>query len=98
MRTAGREMRGCPPHSACIVATPRSFCMKRLLSVIFVMLVGALALAPSASAQIAGGNIYGTVTDQSGGVLPGVEVTLTSVSIGGQPRTTVTDSQGQFRF
>jgi Carboxypeptidase regulatory-like domain/TonB-dependent Receptor Plug Domain len=70
--------------------------MKRLLSVILLMLVG--ALAPSASAQIAGGNIYGTVTDQSGGVLPGVEVTLASVSIGGQPRTTVTDSSGQFRF
>src|SRR4029079_5827752 len=69
---------------------------KRVLSVILLMLVG--ALAPSVSAQIAGGNIYGTVTDQSGGVLPGVDVTLTSVSIGGQPRTTVTDSQGQVRF
>src|SRR6266550_3161967 len=96
MRAGGREMGGCPPGPTGIVATPRSFRMRRLLSVILVMLVG--AIAPSASAQIAGGNIYGTVTDQSGGVLPGVTVTLTSVSIGGQPRTTVTDSQGQFRF
>ena len=39
-----------------------------------------------------------TVTDQSGGVLPGVDISLASVSIGGPPRTTVTDSQGQFRF
>src|SRR5206468_11527981 len=33
-----------------------------------------------------------------GGVLPGVDVTLVATSIGGAPRTTVTDSQGQFRF
>jgi carboxypeptidase family protein/TonB-dependent receptor-like protein len=57
-----------------------------------------VALAATAQAQIAGGNIYGSVTDQNGGVLPGVDVTLTAVSIGGQPRTTVSDAQGQFRF
>jgi hypothetical protein len=70
--------------------------MKRVLSLIFALLVG--VFAPAASAQIAGGNIYGTVTDQNGGVLPGVDVTLQATSIGGQPRTTVTDGQGQFRF
>ncbi len=70
--------------------------MKRMLCLIFTLVV--VAFAPHASAQISGGNIYGTVTDQSGGVLPGVDVALASVSIGGQPRTTVTDSQGQFRF
>ena len=70
--------------------------MQRVLSLILMLLVG--ALAPPVSAQFTGGNIYGTVTDQQGGVLPGVDVTLTAVSIGGQPRTTVTDSQGQFRF
>ena len=57
-----------------------------------------LAFAWSANAQIAGGNIYGSVVDQNGGALPGVDVTLTAVSIGGQPRTTVTDASGQFRF
>jgi len=57
-----------------------------------------LIAAPADRAQIAGGNIYGSVTDQNGGVLPGVDVTLVAVSIGGQPRTTVTDGQGQFRF
>jgi hypothetical protein len=70
--------------------------MQRVLYLAFMMVVS--ALAPPASAQIASGNIYGTVVDQQGGVLPGVDVTLTAVSIGGQPRTTVTDSQGQFRF
>src|SRR5882672_6061915 len=70
--------------------------MQRVLSLILMLLV--CALAPPVSAQFTGGNIYGTVTDQQGGVLPGVDVTLTAVSIGGQPRTTVTDSQGQFRF
>src|SRR5215475_6941876 len=70
--------------------------MKRLIYLVLVMFVS--AVAPPASAQIAGGNIYGTVLDQQGGVLPGVDVTLTAVSIGGQPRTTVSDSQGQFRF
>jgi hypothetical protein len=57
-----------------------------------------LALAGGVSAQIAGGNIYGTATDQQGGVLPGATVSLTATSIGGQPRTTVTDASGQFRF
>ena len=70
--------------------------MKRLLCLILALVVG--VFAPRAGAQISGGNIYGTVTDQNGGVLPGVDVSLASVSIGGPPRTTVTDSQGQFRF
>jgi len=69
--------------------------MQRLAGFIAALLI---ALAATAHAQIAGGNIYGSVADQNGGVLPGVDVTLTAVSIGGQPRTTVTDAQGQFRF
>ena len=70
--------------------------MRRVLYLLLTIMVS--AVAPRANAQISGGNIYGTVTDESGGVLPGVDVSLASVSIGGQPRTTVTDSQGQFRF
>src|SRR5258705_5998374 len=66
----------------------------------YVLLMVALCLgAPSASgAQIASGNIYGTVSDQQGGVLPGVTVSVVAKSIGGAPRTTVTDAGGQFRF
>src|SRR5438552_1761254 len=70
--------------------------MKRWL----VMLVIALAIgaASATSAQIASGNIYGTVTDQQGAVLPGATVSVVAKSIGGAPRTTVTDTAGQFRF
>ena len=41
------------------------------------------------------GSIYGRVTDETGGVLPGVTVTLSGV---GAPRSTTTGSQGDFRF
>lgn len=55
-----------------------------------------LALVPAAQAQIAsGGNIYGTVTDESGAVLPGATVTLTGAF---GTRTTTSGSQGEFRF
>jgi hypothetical protein len=67
--------------------------MKRVL---FLLLL--LGMASSAHAQATGGSIYGTVTDQQGGVLPGVVVSAASASIGGQPRTTVTDAAGLFRF
>ena len=70
--------------------------MKRAFVAMFAWCCCLLALP--ASAQISTGNIYGTVADQQGGVLPGVTVTLVSTSIGGQPRDTVTDGQGQFRF
>src|SRR2546422_1937671 len=69
--------------------------MKRVLILMCALLV---SVASSAGAQIASGNIYGAVVDEQGGVLPGVDVTLLSTSIGGAPRTTVTDSQGQFPF
>jgi hypothetical protein len=54
-----------------------------------------LALAPGAFAQQATGNIYGTVSDESGAVLPGALVTL-SGSFGTQ--TTTSDFSGEFRF
>src|SRR5437899_1154536 len=66
----------------------------------FVLLIVALCLgvASASGAQIATGNIYGTVTDQQGGVLPGATVSVVAKSIGGAPRTTVSDAGGQFRF
>jgi hypothetical protein len=66
--------------------------------VFVVMLALALMVSSRAGAQIASGNIYGTVADEQGGVLPGVTVTLVATSIGGQPRTTITDESGRFRF
>ena len=44
------------------------------------LFVAALSwLAPSATAQAVYGGIHGAVTDTSGGALPGVTVTITSV-------------------
>jgi hypothetical protein len=56
----------------------------------------ALALAVSASAQIRTGNIYGKVTDNENNPLPGVSMTLTSPNLA--PLTTLTNDQGIFRF
>jgi hypothetical protein len=70
--------------------------MKRWFVLLMVTLcVGA---ASASNAQIATGNIYGTVSDQQGGVLPGVTVSAVAKSIGGAPRTTISDATGQFRF
>jgi hypothetical protein len=45
------------------------------------------------------GAIGGTVADASGGVLPGVNVTLTSAQGGvGSNQTAVTNEQGAFQF
>lgn len=58
----------------------------------------ALSFAASLSAQAlkgSGGNIYGRVVDEQGGVLPGVTVTLSGV---GAPQNAVTNAQGDFRF
>ena len=42
--------------------------------------VCAMVLAPAAFAQLATGNIYGTVSDESGAVLPGATVTLSGAT------------------
>jgi len=65
-----------------------------------VALLAVLALVGSlgtASAQIATGEIYGKVTDESGAVLPGVAVTLTSPVLL-QPLAGVTSETGTYRF
>ena len=67
--------------------------MKKSLGLALVLLVG---LLPAAFAQTAAGNIYGTVTDESGAVLPGA--TVTSRSDTSAARTTTSGSQGDFRF
>lgn len=56
----------------------------------------ALALAVSASAQEAG--IGGQVTDESGGVLPGVTVTATSPSLQVPSVVSITDERGDYRL
>jgi len=66
--------------------------MRRILGLALGLL---LVLAPAAIAQVDTGTIYGTVTDESGAILPGASVTL-SGEFG--TRSTVADRLGQFRF
>jgi hypothetical protein len=63
--------------------------------VLFLALALVVGLTSGVQAQFATGNIYGTVTDESGAVLPGAAVNLTS-DLGN--RSTTTGSQGEFRF
>jgi hypothetical protein len=54
-----------------------------------------LLVATTASAQLATGNITGTVQDEQGGVLPGVTITLQGTD---RTNSTATDDAGKFRF
>lgn len=65
--------------------------MRKLLAVLFVCL-----LAVPVAAQMRTGNLYGTVVDQDGVPLPGVNVTL--ISTGGAPMSAVSNNEGVFRF
>src|SRR5688572_31490936 len=60
--------------------------------------VMALACAVTTLAQTTTGTITGRALDASGGVLPGVEVTITSPAMIGGARTSFTDEQGVYRF
>jgi Carboxypeptidase regulatory-like domain len=64
-----------------------------------IVLTAALLLsALAAEAQISTGNIIGVVRDESRAVLPGVTVTITSPAMPGGPATSVTNTQGEYRF
>jgi len=69
--------------------------MRRASALIFSLLV--LGLAAPLVAQRTTGEILGKVTDSSGGVLPGVTVTLRGPAMQGQP-TAVTSETGVYRF
>ncbi len=59
-------------------------------SVILLLLVGGLAWGQQTT-----GNLYGTVTDESGAALPGVTITVTGI---GATREQFTDASGNFRI
>ncbi len=63
------------------------------LSVILTLFVAASA---AAQGQAINGTIEGTITDQQGGVLPGVTVTVTSIDTG-VTRSIVTNEAGVYR-
>lgn len=64
----------------------------------FVVAVCLLASAASGLAQVQTGSILVRVTDEHGGVLPGVAVTITSSALVAGSATRVTDSSGAYRF
>ena len=65
---------------------------------ILLVIAALIAVTPSLLAQSAGtGALTGTVTDASGGVVPGVTVTLTSTDTN-QTRDTITREDGSYRF
>jgi carboxypeptidase family protein len=68
---------------------PRRFLLATLLA--------SLALSSTAFAQAITGTITGRALDSSGGVLPGVEVSVSSPALIGGARTTFTDDQGVYR-
>ena len=72
--------------------------MSRNLHALALGLVLSLALAPTllGQSQATTGIIQGTVTDESGGVLPGVTITLTNTETGFE-RIQITDNRGRFR-
>src|SRR3954468_13950214 len=53
--------------------------------------------AAFSQSQISAGDIKGTVTDSTGGVLPAATVTVTNIDTGVE-RTAATDAAGNFRF
>jgi hypothetical protein len=70
--------------------------MRTTQRVLGIALLAAVGFAPAARAQVTStGNIYGTVKDESGAVLPGATATLTGAF---GTRTTTSGTNGDFRF
>ncbi|HEY1909365.1 MAG TPA: TonB-dependent receptor [Vicinamibacterales bacterium] len=57
-----------------------------------------LAVAVAASAQVQTGSITGVVTDSSGGVLPGVTISVSGDKLIGGVQTQTSDASGSYRF
>jgi hypothetical protein len=71
--------------------------MKRIVAFALGLLVAAAAAPAFAQVSATTGSINGKVTDSSGGVLPGVSVTIASPNMQGT-RTDVTSPEGEYRF
>jgi beta-lactamase regulating signal transducer with metallopeptidase domain len=87
-----------PPTTAVPAAAPLDRSEANMTTVLDVTMSPSPAAAPvEAAAQAGRGSLSGTVMDQLGGLLPGVEMTLTSDATGGA-LVTVTDRRGGFEF
>src|SRR5512134_3463518 len=72
--------------------------MRRTAALLALLDASVVFLAPAttvAQARLTGGDLRGTVADQSGSVLPGATVTVTSLQTG-VTRSAVADSHGRY--
>ena len=70
---------------------------RRFLFVPVLICALTLAVAPARAGQVSSATIFGQVKDQSGAVLPGVTVTVTSPALQVQQMVEVTDANGEYR-
>ena len=71
--------------------------LRKNIATIVTVMLAVLACAGAAGAQNLTGQLSGTVTDSSGGVLPGATATLVN-DLSNDSRTTVTNESGNFVF
>jgi outer membrane receptor protein involved in Fe transport len=69
--------------------------MRKVLMFVFAASLALFAVAGASAQTLTTGSIEGTVTDQNGAVVPGVNVIVTRK--GGTPTTVTTDDVGKFR-
>src|SRR5216110_1999822 len=65
------------------------------IAYVLIALLGIAVVAPTAWAQSTTAQISGTIKDQTGAVLPGVEITVTQTATGAK-RTAVTNETGNY--
>jgi hypothetical protein len=81
------------------VNTQRGLVGKRILRAVFMALILVVAVvAPTSAQNLSSGSIDGTVSDDSGGTLPGVTVTATSPALQVRQVSVVTDAEGRYRL
>src|SRR5262245_56202306 len=92
---AERPGDGPPGRSSAVPFEIREDAMQATRWVLTVVL---LAVANAASAQILTGTLIGTVRDESGAVLPGTTVTVTSPALPAGAASSATNANGEYRF
>jgi len=69
--------------------------LKKLLSYLSILLVAVLLVGTTVSAQVESGSIAGTVTDQSGALVPGAAIVIKNLGTNAE-RTATSSSNGAF--
>ena len=72
-------------------------CHCGIMSCVFLTVALWFVVSPAVLAQLVNGSLVGTITDASGGIVPGTSVTLINLGTSEQ-RVTKTDSNGSYQF